>query len=153
MFEGFLPSKAAARKKRLEAMAAESRTLIFYEAPHRILDTLADMVEIFGAERYVVLARELTKTFETIRGDAAGVLLDWVKNDLDQQKGEIVLLVKGVETEDTEGVSIETRRILKILLDELPLSQASALTAKITGGKKKPLYQLGLSLAEQDDDA
>lgn len=146
VFEGFLPSKSSARKKRLEAMAAESRTLIFYEAPHRILDTLADMVDVFGADRHVVLARELTKTFETIKGDAVGNLLNWVNNDPDQQKGEMVLLVKGLESEADDSSEQEAQRILKILVEELPLSQASSLAAKITGTRKKPLYQFGLSL-------
>ena len=146
VFEGFLPSKGAARKKRLEAMSTESSTLIFYEAPHRILDTLADMVEVFGADRYVVLARELTKTFETIKGDVVEDLLEWVISDPDQQKGEIVLLVKGLESEADTSSEIEARRILKILLAEMPLSQASSLAAKITGTRKKPLYQFGLSL-------
>ncbi len=150
VFEGFLPSKSSARKKRLEAMAAESRTLIFYEAPHRILDTLTDMVDVFGADRYVVLARELTKTFETIRGDAVGNLLNWVKNDPDQQKGEMVLLVKGLDTEANNSSEQEAQRILKILLEELSLSQASSLAAKITGTRKKPLYQFGLSLGDSN---
>jgi 16S rRNA (cytidine1402-2'-O)-methyltransferase len=146
VFEGFLPSKSSARKKRLEDMATESRTLIFYEAPHRILDTLADMVDVFGADRYVVLARELTKTFETIKGDAVGSLFNWVNNDPNQQKGEMVLLVKGLESEADDSSEQEAQRTLKILLAELPLSQASSLAAKITGTRKKPLYQFGLSL-------
>ena len=152
VFEGFLPAKTAARKTRLEAMAAETRTLIFYEAPHRLLDTLADMAEVFGANRRVVLARELTKTFETIRGDAVSALLEWASADADQQKGEMVLLVQGVSADEGSEVSTESQRILKLLMSELPLSQASALTAKITGGKKKPLYQMGLSFAGQGDD-
>ena len=152
VFEGFLSSKGAARKKRLEEMAAETRTVIFYEAPHRLLHTLADMVAVFGENRHVVLARELTKTFETIKGDAVGALLQWATDDPNQQKGEIVLLVKGMEADDGEEVSAESQRILKLLMAELPLSQASALAAKITGGKKKPLYQLGLSLAGAGDE-
>jgi 16S rRNA (cytidine1402-2'-O)-methyltransferase len=149
VFEGFLSSKGTARKKRLQAMSTETRTLIFYEAPHRLLDTLADMVAVFGADRFVVLARELTKTFETIKGDAVGALLEWAKADADQQKGEMVLLVKGAVA-DKETIDGEAQRILKILCDELPLSQASALAAKITGSPKKPLYQLGLSLSKGD---
>lgn len=151
VFEGFLPSKGTARKKRLEAMAVESRTLIFYEAPHRLQDTLTDMVDVFGADRYVVLARELTKTFETIKGDAVGNLLSWAKNDPDQQKGEMVLLVKGLDSEVDNTNEQEAQRILKILIKELPLSQASALAAKITGTRKKPLYQFGLSLSQQKE--
>lgn len=156
VFEGFLPAKTAARKKRLETMATEIRTLIFYEAPHRLLDTLADMVAVFGESRHVVLAREITKTFETIKGDAVAALLEWASNDADQQKGEMVLLVKGVSTDGGEENDVannaEAQRILKILLDDLPLSQASALAAKITGGKKKPLYQLGLSLGGEANE-
>jgi 16S rRNA (cytidine1402-2'-O)-methyltransferase len=150
VFEGFLPSKGTARKKRLQLMSTETRTLIFYEAPHRLLDTLADMAAVFGADRQVVLARELTKTFETIKGDAVGALLEWVKADADQQKGEMVLLVKGA-TADKETIDSEAQRILKILCDELPLSQASALAAKITGSPKKPLYRLGLSLSKNEE--
>jgi len=152
VFEGFLPSKSTARKKRLEAMGAETRTLVFYEAPHRLLDTLADMVTVFGAERHVVLARELTKTFETIKGDTVAALRKWASDDPDQQKGEMVLLVAGVNAAEDDAPDGEAQRILKILLDELPLSQASALAAKITGGKKKPLYQLGLSLSGKKGD-
>ncbi|MBE9539450.1 MAG: 16S rRNA (cytidine(1402)-2'-O)-methyltransferase [Proteobacteria bacterium] len=152
IFEGFLSSKSGARKKRLEAIATEPRTLIFYEAPHRLLDTLADMVDIFGVDRRVVLARELTKTFETIKGDGVGNLLEWVRSDTDQQKGEMVLLVKGVTSDSGMANDAEAQRILKLLLEELPLSQASALAAKITGSRKKPLYQLGLRLAGQGDD-
>jgi 16S rRNA (cytidine1402-2'-O)-methyltransferase len=146
VFEGFLPAKSAARQKRLELMATETCTTIFYEAPHRVLDTLADMVKVLGAARHVVLARELTKTFETVRGDTLTALLQWVKNDPDQQKGEIVLLVKGMDAGKGEALSADAQRILKLLITELPLSQASALTAKITGCKKKPLYQFGLGL-------
>jgi 16S rRNA (cytidine1402-2'-O)-methyltransferase len=148
IFEGFLPSKSGARQKRLEAVANETRTLIYYEAPHRILDTLADMSKVFGKNRPVVLARELTKTFETIKGDAVADLLTWAKNDPDQQKGEMVLLVHGLTAEQDTANDAEAQRILKLLLEELPLSQASALAAKITGNKKKPLYQFGLSLGE-----
>lgn len=148
VFEGFLPAKSTARKKRLETMGAETRTLIFYEAPHRLLDTLADMVAVLGADRHVVLARELTKTFETIKGDAVAALLAWANDDPDQQKGEMVLLVAGASATEDNAPDGEAQRILKILLDELPLSQASALAAKITGGKKKPLYRLGLSLVD-----
>jgi 16S rRNA (cytidine1402-2'-O)-methyltransferase len=148
VFEGFLPHKGGARQKRLQTLAAESRTLIFYEAPHRILDTLADMAMIFGEQRPAVLARELTKTFETIKGAALGELLEWVKSDTNQQKGEMVVLVHGAPESDTATSEAEAARILKLLLEDLPLSQASALAAKITGLKKKQLYQIGLSFTE-----
>lgn len=147
VFEGFLPAKAGARRKRLQTLAAETRTLIFYEAPHRVLETLDDMVSVVGAGRPAVLARELTKTFETVRDAPLAELADWVRADSNQQKGEIVLLLAGAEAGDDGADDGEARRILAVLLDELPLSQASALTAKITGQKKKPLYQLGLAMS------
>jgi 16S rRNA (cytidine1402-2'-O)-methyltransferase len=148
VFEGFLPAKSAARGQRLEALAGESRTLIFYEAPHRLLETLHDMVRVFGPGRQAVLARELTKTFETIHGAALNDLLAWVSNDPNQQKGEMVLLVRGAETVAQDDAERDGQRILKLLLEELPLSQASALAAKITGAKKKNLYQYGLQCKE-----
>ncbi|WP_455218362.1 16S rRNA (cytidine(1402)-2'-O)-methyltransferase [Kaarinaea lacus] len=148
VFEGFLPAKAGARRKRLEQLAGESRTLIFYEAPHRLLETLADMEDVFGLERYVVMARELTKTFETIRGDTVAELRRWVSGDANQQKGEIVLLVHGKTSATEEENELEGQRILSILLQELPLSQASALAARISGARKKTLYQYGLGLNE-----
>lgn len=149
VFEGFLPAKSGARKQRLELLAAEERTLIFYEAPHRILDTLTDMAAVFGAGRHAVLARELTKTFETVRGDGLGALAEWVRGDANQQKGEMVLLVEGAPGGETSANEAEARRILKLLIEELPLSQASALAAKITGLNKKPLYKLGLALTSE----
>lgn len=149
-FEGFLPAKAAARRKRLQDLAAESRTLVFYEAPHRLLQTLADMAEIFGANRRAVLARELTKTFETLHGDELAGLRAWAAADADQQRGEMVLVVEGAGESSVDET--EARRILGLLLSELPLGQASALAAKITGLKKKALYQMGLDLAAQKDD-
>ncbi len=148
VFEGFLPAKAGPRRKRLQALAGETRTLIFYEAPHRVLETLQDMAAVIGEDRRAVLARELTKTFETVKDAPLAELAYWVGADADQQKGEIVLLLAGAQAgEDGEDDS-EARRILSVLLEELPLSQASALAAKITGQKKKPLYQLGLSLGK-----
>lgn len=150
VFEGFLPAKSGARKQRLDALAGEDRTLIFYEAPHRILDTLTDMAAVFGARRHAVLARELTKTFETVHGDSLGALIEWVRADVNQQKGEIVLLVEGASAGAADAIDADAQRILKVLLEELPLSQASSLAAKLTGLPKKPLYQLGLTLGSSD---
>lgn len=145
VFEGFLPAKSGPRRKRLQALAGETRTLIFYEAPHRVGATLADMVAVIGEGRRAVLARELTKTFETVKDAPLGELAAWVGGDADQQKGEIVLLLAGAPG-DEGGDDSEARRILGVLLEDLPLSQASVLAARITGLKKKRLYQLGLSL-------
>jgi 16S rRNA (cytidine1402-2'-O)-methyltransferase len=144
-FEGFLPAKQTARCAFLETLVNDSRTLIFYEAPHRILETLRDMVDIFGGERQVVMARELTKTFETIKGDCVAVLAEWVAADANQQRGEIVLLVQGVSKLSASEMTPEHERIMHVLLEELPLKQASAIGAKITGVKKNFLYQWALN--------
>ena len=143
-FEGFLPSKSAARRRRLEALQQATPTLVFFEAPHRILATLADMQSIFGADRQVVLARELTKTFETfLRGSLVDVLQQ-VSVDQNQQKGEMVILLQGASPEEQNGIDAETERVLKILLQELSVKQAASLAAAITGVKKNLLYQFAL---------
>ncbi len=147
VFEGFLPAKSGPRRKRLQALAGETRTLIFYEAPHRVRATLEDMAAVVGEGRRAVLARELTKTFETVKDAPLAELATWVRDDTDQQKGEIVLLLAGAPAGEDDDDDSEARRILAVLLEELPLSQASVLAARITGLKKKQLYQLGLSLS------
>ncbi len=144
VFEGFLPNKSAGRIKKLETLANENRTLIFYEAPHRIVACLQDMVKVFGAKRSAAIARELTKTFETIKNDSLENLLAWVQADTNQQRGEFVVLVQGKEKDNTE-VDSEAEFILNTLMQELPLKQASHLAAKITGIKKNTLYQMGLN--------
>ncbi len=143
-FEGFLPPKHGARQNALAALSRESRTLIFYEAPHRVQDTLVDMAEAFGTEREVVLARELTKTFETIHSGSARELADWVAADSNQQRGEIVLLVRGAERRTEAEMDAETERVMSVLLDELSVKQAAALGTRLTGVKKKKLYQWAL---------
>ncbi|MDX1824392.1 MAG: 16S rRNA (cytidine(1402)-2'-O)-methyltransferase [Thiohalomonadales bacterium] len=149
-FEGFLPSKTTARCRRLEALQQVTSTLVFFEAPHRILATLQDMQTIFGAERKVVLARELTKRFETfLRGNLAE-LLHTVSADENQQKGEMVILVEGASTEAHSGINAETERVLKILLRQLSVKQAASLAAEITGVKKNLLYQFALQETSSD---
>lgn len=143
-FEGFLPAKQAARCAVLESLHKEMRTLIFYEAPHRVLETLQDIAQVFGAEREVVIAREITKTFETIRGDSVAALVEWVATDTNQQRGEIVLLIHGATKVDTAGIDAEAERVMRILLEELSLKQAASLGAKLTGLKKNFLYQWAL---------
>ncbi|MFT6463684.1 16S rRNA (cytidine(1402)-2'-O)-methyltransferase [Halopseudomonas sp.] len=144
-FEGFLPAKAHGRRQRLQALAAEPRTWMLYEAPHRLLECLEDMLDIFGPERQVVLARELTKTFETIKGAPIAELVEWVRADSDQQRGECVLIVEAMPApEESEGLNPEAQRVLDILLSELPVKQAAALAAQITGEKKNRLYQVAL---------
>lgn len=145
VFEGFLPAKSLARRQRLEALAREERTLIFYESTHRILASLEDMQACFGSERMVVAARELTKTFETIKGAPVSELLEWMRQDANQQKGEFVVLVQGAPAAAEDEVNIEAMRVLDVLLDELPIKQAAALAARLTGLKKNFLYQLALA--------
>lgn len=147
-FEGFLPAKQAARITQLQTLASDTHTLIFYEAPHRILETLEDMRTAFGADREVVVAREITKTFETIKGDNIANMIDWVAADPNQQRGEIVLLVQGASKKENSEISAENQRIMGVLLEELPVKQAAALGAKITGMKKNFLYQWALDHAK-----
>jgi 16S rRNA (cytidine1402-2'-O)-methyltransferase len=149
VFEGFLPSKSAARQQRLDKLKDDSRTLIFYEAPHRIVEMLKDLQLVFGAQRKVVLARELTKTFETVHGDTLEQLIPWVEADENQRKGEFVVLVHGAEARDSTQVDAESERILLILLEEMPVKQAAALAAKVTGIKKNTLYQYALALRKE----
>ncbi|MEK6789570.1 MAG: 16S rRNA (cytidine(1402)-2'-O)-methyltransferase [Pseudomonadota bacterium] len=146
-FEGFLPSRQGPRVARLKQLAEASPTLIIYEAPHRIVETLEDLVATFGADRLATLARELTKTFETIRRAPLGELLAWVAADSNQQRGEIVLVVAGapeLEAADTRALSAES--ILRILVRELPVKQAAGLAAEMMGLKRNALYDMALAL-------
>lgn len=144
-FEGFLPAKTKARCDKLSALENEERTLIFYESTHRILDTLTDMQTIFGAERYVVMARELTKTWETIYGDQLSNLIEWLNQDSNRIKGEIVLVVEGKpKAKEDESFSPQAIKTLALLCQELPLKKAAAIVAESFGYKKNALYQYGL---------
>jgi 16S rRNA (cytidine1402-2'-O)-methyltransferase len=144
-FEGFLSAKATARRKQLEKLATETRTLIFFEAPHRILETVEAMQACFGRERRAVVARELTKTFETIRMGTLSELGDWMQSDPMQQRGEFVLVIAGQTLEPTkEAISPESLQVLKILLSELSVKQATGLAAKITGVSRGLLYEMAL---------
>lgn len=149
IFEGFLPAKSSARLQKLEKLKDEQRTIIFYEAPHRIVEMLQDCRQIFGGQRKVVVARELTKTFETVHGDALESLIPWIEADENQRKGEFVVLIQGAEAKDNKDVDTESERILLILLEDLPVKQAAALAASITGLKKNALYQYALKLKDK----
>ena len=145
IFEGFLPAKAVGRRARLQALKEEPRTLIFYEAPHRILECLQDMELVFGGERLALLARELTKTFETLKGLPLEELRAFVEGDSNQQRGECVVLVAGWSAPESEdAVGSEAMRVLDLLLKEMPLKRAAALAAEITGVRKNVLYQAAL---------
>ncbi|MBE3651606.1 16S rRNA (cytidine(1402)-2'-O)-methyltransferase [Vibrio navarrensis] len=148
-FEGFLPAKSKGRKDKLLEIAKVERTCIFYESPHRIIDSLHDMLEILGPNREVVLARELTKTFETIQGMPLGELVDWVKSDENQQKGEMALLIHGYRDSAEDALPEEALRALTILVKELPLKRAAAMVAEIYNVKKNALYKWGLENLDQ----
>ncbi|VAX11961.1 16S rRNA (cytidine(1402)-2'-O)-methyltransferase [hydrothermal vent metagenome] len=150
-FEGFLSAKSGARRQQLESLKQEIPTLLFYESPHRIEDSLRDMLAIFGEQRQAVLARELTKTFETIRSGTLVELSNWVAGDANQRKGEIVVLVEGAAIADPDDLDADAERVLKILLQDLPLKQAVGLATEITGVRKKKLYARGLELKRTDD--
>ncbi|MCE6007360.1 16S rRNA (cytidine(1402)-2'-O)-methyltransferase [Acinetobacter soli] len=148
-FEGFLPSKSSQRMLQLEKLKDETQTLIFYEAPHRILDCVKDMMQVFGAERPVGFAREITKTFETIKKMSLGELVIFVEHDHNQQKGEIVLIVGGNPVEkDMEQEKLD--QLLTRLLQDLSVKAASQLAADLTGIKKKIAYQRALELTQTD---
>ena len=141
VFEGFLPPKSAARRARLQELAGEPRTLIFYESSHRVAESLADMRAVFGDGREAVLARELTKLFETVLDEPLAQLAERVANDPDQQRGECVILVAG-RGEEADAKLAEGQRIFAILREELPPAKAAKLAAAISGAPRKELYQL-----------
>lgn len=147
IYEGFLPAKSKARQDSLASLITEPRTMIFYESTHRILETLKDMQTIFGADKQIVLAKELTKTWETIVSFPVNELIDWLNQDASRQKGEFVLIVAGY-TESNKDVDPKAINTLKLLQKELPLKKAAAITAEIYGLKKNQLYQIGLNLEE-----
>ncbi|MBV1927986.1 MAG: 16S rRNA (cytidine(1402)-2'-O)-methyltransferase [Gammaproteobacteria bacterium] len=149
-FEGFLPAKQSQRRKALESLANETRTLIFYEAPHRIIATVEGLIEIFGADREVTLAREITKTYETVLNGNLSELLAQIKSDVNQQKGEMVLVVRGFDGEIQSAKEQEEERVLKLLLVDLPVKQAASLAAKICGTQRNALYKKALALKSGD---
>lgn len=142
-FEGFLPAKTKGRRDKFAEIAQDPRTLIFYESPHRILDSLDDMLLELGEHRHVVLARELTKTFETIHGAPLGELISWLGEDRNRVRGEMVLLVAGYRVEK-ETLPLDALKALKLITKELPLKKAAAITAELYGLKKNALYKWGL---------
>jgi 16S rRNA (cytidine1402-2'-O)-methyltransferase len=144
-FEGFLPSKVGMKRQVLTSLKNESRTLIFYESPRRLKSTLTDMLEIYGPERPVCLARELTKLHETIVTQPLTELLSWVESDTNQQRGECVLLVAG-NTEQRDPNDAEAERVLSILLVELSVKKAAAMAAGLLDMSKNKAYELALKL-------
>lgn len=145
LFEGFLPAKTTARKQSLENLVNESRTLVFYEAPHRIIDSITDMADIFGEQRQAVLAKELTKQFETIYRNNFIGLLNWLQAKAERQKGEFVIVVAGASPINNKILTPETERVFNILRQQLPLKKAAKLTSEITGVSKNAIYNFGIS--------
>ena len=145
-FEGFAPAKSAARLQSLALRRHETATLIYYLSPHRWRDTLSDMIQVFGAERSAVLAREITKLHEIFHQDTLGGLLQWMDTHAEQQKGEMVLLLAGAVDSIDPDLDQRSREWLSLLLKELPPSRAAAVLAEMLGVKKKVLYQLALSI-------
>lgn len=149
LFYGFLPSKSAARQHALQALSILPYTLIFYEAPHRILECVNDLEVVLGGERQIVLAREITKLFESIHKCSLAEAANWLNADANNRRGEFVLLVSGAVGEP-EGLSAEAERILKLLLKALPLKQAVQLAAQITGSGRNELYSRALQIREEE---
>ena len=149
IFEGFLSGKSAARKKHLKELTRETRTMVFYEAPHRILGFLEELQDIFGADRMVCVCRELTKKFETVYRDSCGKVLEILASDPMQQKGEFVVILRGGDKEHVQDLG-SIGRIIEILIKHgIPVKQASSIAAEITGARKNELYKLALQLAEK----
>jgi 16S rRNA (cytidine1402-2'-O)-methyltransferase len=149
-FVGFLPSKAGQRDTLLQGLSNVAATMIFYEAPHRILESTQAMVDAFGTDRQIVFARELTKLFEEIHRCTLGEAKAWLDADNHREKGEYVVLIEGC-TSDENDDQLEAKRILSILLKECSVKQAASLAAQITGQKKNALYDLALTLKNSDE--
>ena len=141
-FHGFLPVKSAARRTVIESLKGIAATLVFYEAPHRVLESVEDLVDVLEPEREIVIARELTKLFEQVARMPLSEVLAWFKADANRQRGEFVLLVSPAPQQ--EGVPAEALRVLKLLMAELPLKSASRLASEFTGISKNALYEQGL---------
>lgn len=151
-FAGFLPAKARQRDAVLAELSPLKATLVFYEAPHRIVESVNALTQAYGPDRQIVFARELSKLFEQIHRCSLGEASDWLASDAHHQRGEFVLLVEGAPA-SSESAAQEVQRILKILLEECSVSQAANLAARITGEKKNTLYQMALAIHQQDTDA
>ncbi|MGZ8257169.1 MAG: 16S rRNA (cytidine(1402)-2'-O)-methyltransferase [Gallionella sp.] len=146
LFYGFLPNKSAARRSVLQSLQEHPYTLVFYEAPHRILESVADLCAVLGGARQIVLAREITKLFETIHSCQLSEACAWLMSDSNQQRGEFVILISGALPQT--GLALETQRILQLLLAALPLKQAVQLTTQITGASRNDIYPLALQLKQ-----
>jgi 16S rRNA (cytidine1402-2'-O)-methyltransferase len=148
LFFGFLPAKDSERRKALEELATEQATLIFYEAPHRILKTVDDLAATLGSERRIVFCRELTKMYEENHACAIGAARLWLESEPMRTRGEFVLIVTGARREENPE-NVESERVLALLMAQLPLKQAVSLASEITHGRKNALYRRALELARE----
>ncbi len=150
-FIGFLPAKSGQRQQVLNDIPAGVGTVICYEAARRILDTLQDVIAVYGAERELVLAKELTKTFEHFEHGTAAQIIAWLEEDPQRCQGEMVLMIAPPAEKAADDIALTAQHTLRLLMAELPLKKAAALTAEIHGEKKNALYKLGLSWTGQAD--
>ena len=148
-FIGFLPASGSQRRKMLESLKVQKTTLVFYEAPHRVVESAEDMASVLGGERKLTIARELTKTFETFHSCRLDEAVAWLQADPNQQRGEFVLLVESLPEAASAEIAPEVDRVLRLLMAELPLKQAVKLAAEISGEKKNALYEYGLKIKDQ----
>ncbi|MAM59453.1 MAG: 16S rRNA (cytidine(1402)-2'-O)-methyltransferase [Salinicola sp.] len=148
-FEGFLPAKSGARRKRLEAGVSREETRVFYESPHRIRDLLDDLASVVG-DRQVVLARELTKTFETLLEGSANELLAIMDADPDQARGEFVVMLAGAPVKEASADDAEGEALLRAMLaEEVAVKSAAAIAVRLLGGRRKHWYQMALSIRSE----
>ena len=152
LFYGFLPARSSARRTELEALAALPHTLVFYEAPHRVAECVADLAQVLGGARRLLIARELTKLFEECEICALHDAPAWLTAHPHRGKGEFALVVEGAGELSTVAMDADADKTLSALLDELPLKQAVALAVKITGGNRNALYQRALALKNEPAD-
>jgi len=153
-FEGFLPARTSARRRCLQALSAEQRTLVFYESPRRVLQAVVDMAAAFGPDRAAVLARELTKIHESVISATLAELHTWLEEHDEQCRGEFVVVVAGAASSDVEDdtVPVSTSHLLRALVDELPVKQAVSVAARLTGARRNALYQQALALSSTSDE-
>ena len=150
-FEGFLPSRSSERRTRLEAVAADPRTLVFFEAPHRIEECLVDLAAVFGSERRAAVARELTKAHETTYRGTLAELAEKAKSEPNFARGEITVVVQGARESENKAEALQLERVVGLLVKELPPSRAAALAAQLTGARRNEAYALAMRLAKSDD--
>ena len=147
VFEGFLPARRAARRRRLESLRSEPRTLLFYEAPHRVEDTLDDLRDLFGGDRNAVLAKELTKVHETVQSGRLEELRDWLRIRSEHARGEFVIVVAGAAQECPSSAADDARALLVELLEALPVSRAVEIAGRVTRCERNLLYRMALEIS------